>query len=81
MQIHCNVYCRGGVLPVGETSRSDSGGGVSAEECPSRNAYDICHPNAEQINPSVGDDADTRVRHPETHMIYAIQMRSRSIPP
>ena len=28
--------CRGGVLPVGETSRSDSGGGVSAEECSSR---------------------------------------------
>ncbi len=27
---------RGGVLPVGETSRSDSGGGVSAEECSSR---------------------------------------------
>ncbi len=26
MQIPCNVYCRGGVLPVGETSRSDSGG-------------------------------------------------------
>ena len=29
--------CRGGVLPVGETSRSDRGGGVSAEECSSRN--------------------------------------------
>ena len=27
---------RGGVLPVGETSLSDSGGGVSAEECSSR---------------------------------------------
>ena len=37
LQFHCNVSCRGGVLPVGETSRSDSGGGVSAEECSSRN--------------------------------------------
>ena len=31
------THCRGGVLPVGETSRSDSGGGVSAEECSRRN--------------------------------------------
>ncbi len=31
-------FRRAGVLPVGETSRSDSGGGVSAEECSSRMA-------------------------------------------
>ncbi len=48
------VQCRGGVLPVGETSRSDRGGGVSAEECSSRNFSNQCHPNAEQINFSVG---------------------------
>ena len=43
LQIHCNVYRRAGVLPVGETSRSDRGGGVSAEECSRRNLSIQCH--------------------------------------
>ena len=35
------MNCRAGVLPVGETSRSDSGGGVSAEECSRRVIIDV----------------------------------------
>ena len=42
------------MLPVGETSRSDRGGGVSAEECSSRSFSEKSTKNAEQINFSVG---------------------------
>ena len=39
------------------------------------------HPTAEHIKLSVGYGADTRVRHPVTFPMNAIQPRSKSIPP
>jgi hypothetical protein len=48
------VFCRAGVLPVGETSRSDRGGGVSAEECSRRKLSGTSHLSAKQIIIYVG---------------------------
>ena len=70
--------CRGGVLPVGETSRSDRGGGVSAEECSSRNLSNTSYPNAKHINPSVGMVID----HPQNdgRFIYRKREIGENVP-
>ena len=56
------------MLPVGETSRSDSGGGVSAEECSSQKPFRPTPPTAKHVNFSVG------------YGIYDVPQPFRSIP-